>query len=364
MAARFRREARAAASVRHPNVVEVYDVCGPDESPFLVMELLSGESLRDRLARGRLSWDEACILMRGVFAGVAAAHRAGIVHRDLKPDNIFLCAVEGEPSPRPKVLDFGVAAVQHSSTDTDHSLTRTGAVIGTPSYMPLEQLTGGEVDVRADIYALGVVLYSSLAGRLPFEAKSASELAVLQATSEPTPLSRACPELRGARERVVMRALARAPGDRFASADAFAAALDATQRVGHSTKWARAALAVALVLLAIVSAFALKRTSQTSTTAAIPVVRSELAQSRAALPAPSVRDEAPSLQNGPSPTREAAPTPAPAPSPSETQREKPASNPAPSPSRGDGAKRRTTPQASTHDRPSPPPATRLQFDDF
>ena len=221
---RFRREARALAGVRHPNIVDVYDVGGSSEAPFLVMELLEGELLRERLSRGRCSWSEAAELLLPVMRGVAAVHRAGTIHRDLKPDNIFLC--QSSAGVTPKVLDFGVAAIRGGSSDGLGTLTRSGTIVGTPSYMPLEQLTGGTVDERADVYALGVVLYEALSGALPFEARSASELAVLQATAAPTPLSAHCPELRGAREAAVMRALARKPQARYDSVDELVQAIE------------------------------------------------------------------------------------------------------------------------------------------
>jgi serine/threonine protein kinase len=239
---RFRREARALAGVHHPNIVDVYDVGGSAEAPFLVMELLEGETLRERLVRGPCSWDEACSMLLPVLRGVAAVHRAGTVHRDLKPDNIFLCAGEGG-AVMPKVLDFGVAAIRGSSSDGLSTLTRSGTIVGTPSYMPLEQLTGGSVDERADVYALGVVLYEALSGALPFAARSASELAVLQATTEPTPLSVHCPALRGAREAAVMQALSRKPRSRHDSLEALAEALERASRSPHTRRaWLWAAL--------------------------------------------------------------------------------------------------------------------------
>jgi serine/threonine protein kinase len=225
MVERFRREARAAAGIRHPNVVEVYDVGGPDDAPFLVMELLEGESLRTRLSRGPLSWAEACAIIIPVMRGVAAAHRAGVVHRDLKPDNLFLCTQDGVLVP--KVLDFGVAAMKSGSSDGLASLTRSGTMVGTPSYMPLEQLMGKEVDERSDVYALGVVLYECLTGTLPFAARSASELAVLQATGSATPLSACSASAGGAQEAAVMKALAREPGIRYGSVEEFERRLEA-----------------------------------------------------------------------------------------------------------------------------------------
>jgi len=149
--ARFQREARAAANIQHPNVVDLYDVGESEGTPFLVLERLRGESLRERLSRGPMAWQEATRVMLGVLDGVGAVHRAGVIHRDLKPDNIFLC--EDGAILVPKVLDFGVAAMRMKTGDGLDSLTRTGALLGTPAYMPLEQLTGAEVDTRADIYA-------------------------------------------------------------------------------------------------------------------------------------------------------------------------------------------------------------------
>jgi hypothetical protein len=253
MARRFRREARAAASVRHPNVVDIYDVAGADGAPFLVMELLEGESLRARMSRERARWDEAVDLMLPVLRGVSAMHRAGVIHRDLKPDNIFLCRQDADAGPTPKVLDFGVAAMQDSG-DGLGSLTRSGALLGTPSYMALEQLTGKDVDARTDLYALGVVLYEMLTGDLPFSgARSAGELAVLQATDTPAPASQRKPELRGAREDVLLKALARHPEARFQSAQAFADALLAA-RAGRAPTWRAGRRRTAFVAFGVVMA--------------------------------------------------------------------------------------------------------------
>ncbi|MFT3928450.1 MAG: serine/threonine-protein kinase [Myxococcales bacterium] len=229
--ARFLREARAVATIQHPNVVNLYDVGDSNGVPFLVLERLHGESLRVRMRGGPLAWPEARAIMLGVLRGVAAVHGAGIVHRDLKPDNIFLCAAEGGEPEFPKVLDFGVAAMRERVGDGPESnLTRTGAVLGTPAYMALEQLTGKAVDVRSDVYALGAMLYEMLSGSLPFQARSAAELAVLQATTEPMRLSRLVPSLARAREQVVMRALSRKPEDRYPDVKAFVRALEECER--------------------------------------------------------------------------------------------------------------------------------------
>jgi hypothetical protein len=226
MAVRFRREAYAAASIRHRHVVEVYDVAGPDTSLFLVMELLKGESLRTRIQARPLSLPEAVHVMRGALSGVAAAHKAGIVHRDLKPDNIFLCRPEAEGPEVPKVLDFGVAALRRS-VDSSAGLTRSGAIVGTPMYMAPEQFKGAHVDERTDIYSLGVVFYEMLSGHLPFAASTGPAIAILQATTKPTPLWAYRPELPRAVHELVARALERSPDARFQSAEQFLAALDA-----------------------------------------------------------------------------------------------------------------------------------------
>src|SRR5689334_20770436 len=121
--------------------------------------------------------------MLGITRGVQAVHRAGVVHRDLKPDNIFLCS-DGEGPATTKVLDFGVAAMRKGLDAGSASLTHTGAILGTPAYMALEQLKGEEVDARADVYALGAMLYEMVTGALPFNARTVADFAVLQATEQ------------------------------------------------------------------------------------------------------------------------------------------------------------------------------------
>jgi serine/threonine protein kinase len=223
--ARFRREARVVAEIDHVNVVNVYDVGERDGTPFLVMELLRGETLRAKLARGPLSWEEARELMLGITRGVQAVHRAGVVHRDLKPDNIFLCS-DGQGPAITKVLDFGVAAMRKGLDAGSASLTHTGAILGTPAYMALEQLKGEEIDARADVYALGVMLYEMVTGALPFNARTVADFAVLQATEQPVRPSRYRRNLRGPREQLLLRALARRPDDRHQEVGAFARALE------------------------------------------------------------------------------------------------------------------------------------------
>jgi eukaryotic-like serine/threonine-protein kinase len=243
--ARFAREARAAGRIRHPNVVDVYDASSDPDAPYLVMERLEGETLRARIERAVLSWDELISLLVPAMRGVVELHRQGIVHRDLKPDNVFLAIEPGSSEPCAKVLDFGVSLLR-SVDALEESLTGTGAIVGTPSYMPLEQLRGEDsVDARTDVYALGVVLFEALAGQRPWRARSAAEYGALLASERPTRLSTLRPELKGAREAAIMKALERDPDDRHASVEDFIASLlAATRPAPRARLWLSAALAL------------------------------------------------------------------------------------------------------------------------
>jgi hypothetical protein len=220
--ARFVREAQAAGRIRHPNVVDVYDVEEGEGTPYLVMERLYGESLWQRIRRGAMPADAA-------MRGVAEAHRQGVIHRDLKPDNIFLARTNEQAEPVPKVLDFGVSRiVARADSEDPHptTLTETGLVVGTPAYMPLEQLRGDrQVDARADVYALGVILYEALSGERPYDAQNNHELVIRMVTEAPIPLGRKVKELDPRLEHIVMTALASKPDDRYPDVDAFASAL-------------------------------------------------------------------------------------------------------------------------------------------
>src|SRR5918992_482537 len=163
---RFWREARAAASVNHPNICQLYDIGEDEGALFIAMELLEGESLGERLARGALTVSEAIPIALGVLAALAALYARGILHRDLKPSNVFLTA-HGV-----KLLDFGLARPADpalaQSLSSSGNLTRSGMLIGTPGYMAPEQLTAEELDARTDLFAVGAILFEMLAGRPAF----------------------------------------------------------------------------------------------------------------------------------------------------------------------------------------------------
>lgn len=227
-AQRFIREAQVAGRFEHPNVVEVYDVGSEGESFYMVMELLEGESLAERVDRaGPLSVIEACELLIPCLRGVAEAHGAGIVHRDLKPANIFICKADRHVRECAKVLDFGISKMSGAPPgELGEGMTKSGTLIGTPHYMPLEQMRGRAVDHRADIYAFGVVLYQVLSGNLPYPADSFSDLVMMLAHEKPPPLDQIVARLPRGLARVVERAMARDAEDRYQSIDALIAALE------------------------------------------------------------------------------------------------------------------------------------------
>jgi serine/threonine-protein kinase len=222
---RLMREARIAGSIEHPNVVDIYDVGEHQGGLFLVMEFLRGRTLADVIAvRGRLSHQELIPVLVPAMRGVHAAHQSGIVHRDLKPENIFLAEVDGAIVP--KVLDFGVSKSIDALGEAPSPLTRTGALVGTPHYMALEQVDGsGSVDQRTDVYGFGVLLYRALTGYFPYDGSSIGEVILKIGSLQPTLPRTLRPELSEALEAVIMRAISRRREDRFQDLEAFALAL-------------------------------------------------------------------------------------------------------------------------------------------
>jgi serine/threonine-protein kinase len=208
--ARFRREAQAASRVVHPNLVIIYSYGTHGETPYIVMEYLSGRALGAEIADGPLSVERTADIMVAACAGVHAAHRANVVHRDLKPGNIFLARTPmGET---PKILDFGISRVGGD----DANLTGTGNIVGTTYYLAPEQAAGGEIDARADQYALGVILYECLTGVRPFTGSAAFAIMRDIVDGIFRPPSRVRPEIPRNLEAVILRAMSRVPGDRFA----------------------------------------------------------------------------------------------------------------------------------------------------
>ena len=253
------QEARTAGTLNHPNVLTVYDVGEYGGAPFLVTEYLDGESLRARLGAGVLSIDAALDVALQVARGLGAAHQRGIVHRDLKPENIFL-ARDG----RVKILDFGLALlVEGTATAQNAEVSSARArslVAGTVGYMAPEQVRGDDVDQRADIFALGAVLYEMLAGRAPFKGSTTLETLDASLTIEPRDLSQASPETSSTIAHIVHRCLAKSPADRFATVADLAAALEAaTRAVKSAPTWTlrtfvrqpAARIAALLIVLAV-----------------------------------------------------------------------------------------------------------------
>lgn len=225
---RFQREARAAGSIGHPNIVQVFDLGTlEDGAPFLVMELLQGETLAERLeVAGAIPSSLTIEIMEQILSALQAAHEQGIIHRDLKPDNVFLAEDRGGVVA--KLLDFGVSK---SLDENTLSLTRTGAVVGTPYYLAPEQARGDrDVDRRVDIWAAGVLMYEALTGMLPFNADNYNALLVKILQQRPVAPSRIRPTLAPALEAVIMTAMAHHADERFATAAEMLDALEGAKR--------------------------------------------------------------------------------------------------------------------------------------
>jgi eukaryotic-like serine/threonine-protein kinase len=220
---RFEVELRAMGRLSHPNCISVIDY-GFEALPYFVMELVEGRSLRSLLAGGRLPPQRALGIALQLLAGLAHAHSKGVVHRDVKPENVLLEAALGVSGDCVRIVDFGLAKLLDSA-----SKLTLGTLLGSPHYMPPEQLTAGEIDPRADIYTTGIVLFEMLTGARPFDGPSLGDVLLAQKQDLPPSFDKLAPGLQvsPALERVVRRALEKAPGARFRSALEMKAALEA-----------------------------------------------------------------------------------------------------------------------------------------
>ncbi|MFW6023673.1 MAG: serine/threonine-protein kinase, partial [Myxococcota bacterium] len=222
--ARFMREAKLVAAIRHRNVVEITDFgTAPDGHPFMVMEHLEGRSLDDRLEEGPMGIGEAVSIGARVLSGLAAAHDAGILHHDLKPANVLLLSEpEGE---YPKLIDFGISKSLQAGLESVFA-TQENLVTGTPRYMSPEQSRGlREMDARSDLFSLGIMLYEMLTCELPFDGENPGDILFKLQTERAPPVDRLRPDVPPPIARVVERALAKRPDDRFSDARSMRRAL-------------------------------------------------------------------------------------------------------------------------------------------
>src|SRR5213596_1736947 len=232
---RFRREAKNAAGLSHPNIVSIYDRGEAEGTYYIAMEYLDGRSLKELVvARGPLPIPDAIDATRQVLHALRFAHRKGVVHRDIKPHNVM-----ADADGRLKVTDFGIARAGASQ------MTEAGSIIGTAQYLSPEQARGAAVDQRSDLYSVGIVLYELLTGTVPFNGETPVEIAMRHLSDTPRPPSVLRPEIPPDLDMVVLRALAKNPEDRFQTAEEMDAELDRVAAgTGVTAETADAATAV------------------------------------------------------------------------------------------------------------------------
>jgi serine/threonine protein kinase len=232
--ARLRHEAKVVSAIGHPNICEVYDLGRTDDSsPYLVMELLVGESLAERLKNsGPMHFLELAPLMRQILAALDAAHKKGILHRDLKPENVFVEVSRHGGRLAAKLLDFGISKSMSYEFQEQQRLTHTGMVMGTPYYMAPEQARGDSgLDQRVDLWAVGVIMYEALTGRRPFVATNYNALLVKILTSRPRPAQKLVASIPDLVAGIVDKALSKLREDRFQTAMEFSDAIAYAERV-------------------------------------------------------------------------------------------------------------------------------------
>jgi eukaryotic-like serine/threonine-protein kinase len=284
--ARFRREALAAAKLVHPNVVQVYD-SGRDadaQRHYIVMEYVNGPTVAQLMKeRGRLPAEDAVEIIEQACGGLEYAHRHGVIHRDVKPGNLLI-----NPDGVVKLADFGIAKAAE-----DSRITQIGSVVGTAAYLSPERARGQDATPNADVYSLGVVMYQLLAGRLPFDSGSLTELSMRQ-HQPPSPLQPLNPGVSPQLERTVMRALAAAPEHRYRSAAEFGEAIRAGARGRDSaatTALETAATRVATVPTHDTASTRVIRPAPTAAPAPAPAPRQSRRAARRAGAAPQRRPE-------------------------------------------------------------------------
>ena len=239
---RFYREARAAGALAHPGIVPVFDVGEHEGVPYLVMEFVKGETLDHAIKKGeRFSLERVCEIGQQIAEALGYAHRNGVIHRDIKPANILLTSREAYGDERPKITDFGVAKL------TAGEITTTGQLLGTPAFMPPEQITGAPIDGRADLFSLGVILYWMATGEQPFAGETMTAVSYKIVHTEPIPPAKLNPAIPATLEAVILKCLAKNPANRYQTgeevaqdlallrADSKAASLQATAPLARGT---------------------------------------------------------------------------------------------------------------------------------
>jgi serine/threonine protein kinase len=226
---RFYREARAAGGLSHPGIVTIFDVGEQDGVPYLVMEFIEGHTLAEAAKNGhRFTFERVCEIGQQVAEALAYAHKHGVIHRDIKPANILLTSEEKYGVERPKITDFGVAKLGAAQ------LTSTGQILGSPAFMPPEQFTGAPIDGRSDLFSLGVILYWMATGEYAFSGETITAVSYKVVNTEAVPPRKLNPAVPSGFDQIILKCLAKAPSERYATGDDLAHDLEAL-RTGRTT---------------------------------------------------------------------------------------------------------------------------------